>query len=373
MRLLFLSGVGVLSIGLPILLGAQPAPASRLDVSGLLVAGYSIRTNPEAQGANKFDLDRVYLNFRVPVSERLGIRVTPDIAPQTSGSGYVIRMKYAYLQYDRPGNVAGFGGFLRAGLLQTVIVDHQETFWPRWMGKVAVDRFGYVPSTDIGVSAQLDFPRQRGELRVAISNGNGYTSPETDRFKSYAARLTLTPLASRTTGLLRTFAVSPWVDINSAASRFVNGGIGQVGPVGKAVERNRYGVWIGIRDPRLALAGGWSEHVDGVESGSNTTASPRTVTNVKGNIVTGFAMVRPMQLVDSSSTVPLGLLLRYDTVKPNSSIEQSAHLLQTSLIFDMIRSRRSQLALDYQETLGTVSKASIAPDKRFQVRLMVSF
>ena len=355
------------------MLSAQSAPASRLDFSGLLVAGYSISTNPEAQGTNKFELDRVYLNFRMPVSERLRIRVTPDISSQASGSGYVIRMKYAYLQYDHPSSAAGFGGFLRAGLLQTAIVKHQETFWPRWMGKVAVDRFGYVQSADVGVSAQLDFPGERGELQVVVSNGNGYTNPETDRFKSYAARLTLTPFAAGKTGLLSTLAVSPWVDINSAASRFVNGGAGQVGPVGDALNRNRYGVWIGIRDPRLTIAGGWSERVDGAESGANTIVSPRVETNVRGSVASGFIMVRPMQLIDSSSTAPLGVLLRYDAIKPDNSIMQEAHMFQASLLFDMVRSGLSRLALDYQETLGAMSAASIAPDKRFQLRLMVDF
>lgn len=363
----------LLAAALPASVRAQAAAASKLDFSGLLFGALSIRTNPEAQSANKFDLERVYLNFRMPVADRFSIRVTPDISPQQSGVGYVIRTKYAYLQYDRPASASGYSAFVRAGALQTVTVEHQETFWPRWMGTVGVERFGYFSSADVGVAGQVNFPKKTGEFYAVISNGNGYANPETDRFKSYAARLTLTPLAAGKHGLLTTFTVSPWLDVNRAASKFVAGGAGQVGAVGEGLTKNRYGVWAGIKDPRLVLAAGWSQRIDGTESGANTAASPRKVTDVTGRLVTGLAVFRPMQLADSASTSPLSVLLRYDVITPNTDVSPDAHLFEASLIFDLVKSKRSQLAFDYQETLGTVPAATIAPDKRFQVRLVANF
>jgi len=358
---------------LPAVIPAQSGPASRLDFSGLLFGAFSVRTNPEAQGANRFDLERVYMNFRMPVADRWSIRVTPDISPQQSGVGYVIRTKYAYLQYDRLANTVGYSGFVRAGVLQTVAIEHQETFWPRWMGTVGTERFGYFSSADVGVAGQVNFPKKRGEFYAVMTNGNGYANPETDRFKSYAARLTLTPFAAGTHGLMTTFTVSPWLDLNSAASKFVAGGAGQVGAVGEALTKHRYGVWAGIKDPRLVLAAGWSQRTDGTESGANTGASPRKVADVTGRLVSGLVVIRPMQLADSASKSPLSILLRYDAVTPNTDISPSAHLFEGSLIFDLVKSKRSQLALDYQETLGTVPAATIANDKRFQVRLMANF
>ena len=285
----------------------------------------------------------------------------------------MLRTKYAYVQYDRPANKAGWSGLVRAGALQTVAIEHIESFWLRWMGTASVERFGYFSSADVGVATQLNFPHKRGELYAVWSNGNGYASPETDRFKSYAARLSLTPFADRKAGLLKTFTLSPWVDINAGASKFVNGGAGQVGAVGEGLTKNRFGVWTGIKDPRLVLAAGYSQRVDGTESGANTTASPRHVADVTGRLLSGLVVVRPMQLVDSTSKSPLSVLLRYDAVTPNTDVSKSDHLFEGSLILDLTKNKRTQLAFDYQETLGTVPAATIAPTKMYQVRLVTNF
>ena len=92
-----------------------------------------------------------------------------------------------------------------------------------------------------------------------------------------------------------------------------------------------------------------------------------------GNLVSGLAVIRPMQLADSASKSPLSILLRYDIVKPNKDLSPSNHLFEGSLLFDLTRNRRTQLALDYQETLGTVAAATIAPNKMYQVRLVTTF
>lgn len=365
--------VVVTGLALPIALPAQSAPASKLDFSGIMFGAYSVRTNPEAKSANKFDLERAYLNFRMPVADRLSIRVTPDISPQQTGVGYVFRIKYAYLQYDRPAGKTGWSSVVRAGALQTVTIEHHETFWPRWMGTASAERFGYFSSADVGLATQLNFPKKKGELYAVVTNGNGYANPETDRFKSYAARLTLTPLATGKHGLLTTLTVSPWIDVNQGASKFVQGGAGQAGAVGDGLTKNRYGIWAGIKDPRLVLAAGYSQRMDGVESGANTSASPRRVADVTGRLVSGLAVFRPLQLVDSASKSPLSVLIRYDAVTPNTDQSPSNHLFEGSLIVDLTRNRRAQVAFDYQETLGTVPAATIAPSKMFQVRLVTTF
>lgn len=358
---------------LPAAVSAQSAPVSKLDFSGIMFGAFSVRTNPEAKGANRFDLERAYLNFRMPVADRLSIRVTPDISPQQSGVGYVFRVKYAYLQFDRPAGKSGWSSLVRAGALQTVTIEHHETFWPRWMGTASAERFGYFSSADVGLATQLNFPKKQGELYAVVTNGNGYANPESDRFKSYAARLTLTPLAAGKHGLLTTLTFSPWIDVNQGASKFVQGGAGQMGAVGEGLTKNRYGVWAGIKDPRLVLAAGYSQRLDGVESGANTAASPRSVTDVTGRLISGLAVFRPLQLLDSASKSPLSVLLRYDAITPNTDVAQSNHLFEGSLILDLTRNKRAQVALDYQETLGTVPAATIAPSKLFQLRVVTNF
>ena len=366
----------IAAFSVPMAAPAQGAAASapKLDFSGLLFGAFQYQTGPGAKNTNKFDMERAYLNFRMPVADRLSMRVTADISPQQSGTGYVFRAKYAFLQYDRPANSRGYSGLLRAGVLQTVMIEHQESFWPRWMGTVGVERFGYFSSADVGVAGQLNFPGKRGELYAVMTNGNGYSKPETDRFKSYAARLTLTPLAAGAHGLLTTLAISPWIDINQAASKFVTGGAGQTGAIGEGLLRNRYGVFAGIRDPRLVIGAGYSQRVDGTEGGANTGAAPRTVSDIKGNLLSAFTVVRPFQLADSKSKSPVSLMVRYDHIQPDKSLSsQTSHLFESSLILDVAHSRRAQVAFDFQETLGTAPAAAIAPNKMFQVRMVANF
>ena len=368
--------VAVVLVAAPVVLPAQGATAAapRLDFSGIMFGAFQYQTGPGVKHTNKFDMERAYLNFRMPVANRLGMRVTADISPQQSGTGYVFRAKYAFLQYDRPASARGYGGLVRAGVLQTVTIEHQEQFWPRWMGTVGLERFGYFSSADVGVAGQVNFPRKRGELYAVMTNGNGYSRPETDRFKSYAARLTLTPLAAGRHGLLTTLAISPWIDINQSASKFVTGGAGQTGAIGEGLRRNRYGIFAGIRDPRLVLGAGFSRRVDGTEGGANTAASRRTVSDIEGSLLSAFTVIRPFQLADSTSTSPVSLMFRYDAIQPDKSLSSPRnHLFESSLIFDIAHSRRAQVAFDFQETLGKAPAATIAPNKMFQVRMVANF
>ena len=365
-----------LLLGAPLVLPAQgTAPAApRLDFSGIMFGAFQYQTGPGAKHTNKFDMERAYLNFRMPVADRLSMRVTADLSPQQSGTGYVFRAKYAFLQYDRPAGALGYNGFVRAGVLQTVTIEHQELFWPRWMGTVGLERFGYFSSADVGVSGQVNFPKKRGELYAVMTNGNGYSRPEADRFKSYAARLTLTPLAAGTHGLMTTFAISPWIDINQSASKFVSGGAGQTGAIGEGLLRNRYGIFAGIRDPRLVIGAGYSQRVDGTEGGANTAASPRSVSDVKGNLISAFTVIRPFHLADSKSKSPVSIMVRYDAIQPDKSLSsQRNHLFESSLILDVAHSRRAQVAFDFQETLGRAPAAAIAPSKMFHVRMVANF
>ena len=196
----------------PIALSAQtaPAPASpALDFSGILFANYQYRTDPgPAQSANKFDLERAYLTFRMPAGDRASIRITTDVFQQTtSGSdsyyrGWTVRAKYAYLQYNYL-NGADWKANARIGLLQTVFIDHDEQFWPRWISPSPTERAGYFASADAGISNTISFPKKLGEIYATVANGPGYTSREVDRFKDYSARVTVTPWAKESRSILR--------------------------------------------------------------------------------------------------------------------------------------------------------------------------
>jgi hypothetical protein len=330
---------------------AAPAKPA-LDFSGVLFGNYQYNTGDANRNANAFTLDRAYLTFRMPAGERTSIRVTTDVFQDAGSNAYTVRAKYAYLQYDVPKSSNGAALLAKIGILQTVEIEHEETFWPRYLTNSGIERAGYFASADVGLATQLTLPNKLGEVYAAVTNGPGYAARETDRFKDYQARLSLTPLMGSTSvpALFRTFTLTGWTYRGAIASRFASGGAGQVGPVGEAMPRTRAGVLVGIKDPRLTIAGEYARATTGTESGANTLASPRVRTDVDADFLYGFTVVRPFAFINGTGKSPLALIARYDRVKPvNNLSDYSYHFLLGGLSYDI--SSRATLALDYQEQL----------------------
>ena len=327
---------------------APAAPA--LNFSGILFGNYQYRTDRLARATNRFDLERAYLNFRLPVGDRTSIRITTDVYQQQNAPddayyrGWAVRAKYAYIQHEFY-NAGDATAYARLGMLNTVVIEHIEGYWPRWMSQSAVERAGYFSSADMGISGTFTMPRKLGEVVGVITNGPGYTSRERDRFKDYAARLSVSPLSGSRSALARSFLVSLWGYKGTLASRFVAGGPGQIGPVSEGLKRDRYGVFTAVRDPRFTLAADWSRRMDDRENGNNTPASPRVIADSTANTTSAFAIVRPFQIRNAQSAVPLGLIARWDKVTSNNRTDPY-DLYITGLMWDL--SKRTTVALDYQ-------------------------
>jgi hypothetical protein len=246
---------------------AAPPPAPAIDFSGVLFGNFQWRTDSAAKfstggkPSSKFDIGRAYLNFRMPAGDRGSIRITTDVYQQTGAAaayyaGWAIRLKYGFFQYNLTNKLAGVEGLTaaaRLGMLQTVIIEHVETFWPRWMGNSPVETHGFFSSADVGVSGLVTLPKRRGEVYTTIVNGSGYTVGENDRFKDFAARFSFTPFGMDT-GFLRTVTITPWYSKGWSGSAFATGGGAQVGPVPDGLQKDRRGVFLGIRDRRLTGA-----------------------------------------------------------------------------------------------------------------------
>jgi hypothetical protein len=142
-------------------------------------------------------------------------------------------------------------------------------------------------------------------------------------------------------------------------------------------------VLVGIRDPRLTLAGEFAQRHDGGETGLNTIASPRGTTETTGRLLSGYATVRPLAFVNASGKSSVGLVGRYDHVSPTTSTTGFAtapstsnayHTLIGGLFWDL--SQKAQLALDYQESLATSNGLSAAPPtpiKGYYAHFVVNF
>ncbi|HXN76239.1 MAG TPA: hypothetical protein VN876_06365 [Gemmatimonadaceae bacterium] len=383
--------ITILALGLlalPLTLSAQqptdttkPAPpppavvSIPVDFSGVLYANYQYRTDVAAQSANKFDLERAYLTFRMPAGDRASIRITADVFQQLTApndsyyKGWVVRAKYAYLQYDLIKS-ATWNANIRGGLLHTVVIDHIEQFWPRWISQTPVERAGFFSSADAGVATLWTLPDKFGEFYATITNGPGYTSRETDRFKDYAARLSLTPFSAADNKVLRTFALTGWTYQGATASKFVAGGAGQVGQIGSHLPRTRSGAFVGLRDPRLVLGGEYDVRKDGGETGANTIASPRAEVDSSGRLIAGFAVVKPFQLL-TNSTFPLGLVGRYDRFTPNTAVSGYLNTIIAGLTWDL--TKKTALSLDYQEQLPKSGLVGFTATKTYFLHLVANF
>ena len=375
-------------------LGAQAAPAPALpplNFSGIIFGSYNFqqRTTPNPlnrQIDNAFIVDRAYLTFRMPAGDHTSIRITTDLyqTSETTPNAYTIRAKYAYLQYDGNKSDNGLQVTGRIGILHTVLIDHEETFWPRYLAQTAVERAGFFSSSDVGLATLVALPNKMGELYATITNGPGYTSRETDRFKDYAVRLSLTPLANnKDMPLLQTFTITAWGYKGATASAFVNGGAATNGSVSSALDRSRAGLFAGIKDPRFVLGAEIAQRHEDGESGANTTASPRAMTETSGRLLSAFTVVRPLAFANASGKSPFGIVARYDAVKPTSNstgfatalpTDNAYHTAIAGLFWDL--SRKAQIALDYQESLASangVSNAPPTPSKAYFAHFVVNF
>lgn len=350
-----------------------------IDFSGVILANYQYRTDLAGpQNFNKFDVERAYLTFKMPAGERTSIRITTDIFQQQNAAsaafyaGWVARLKYAYVQYDYL-KTANWSANARFGLLQTVVFDHEENFWPRWIAMTSLEHAGFFSSSDAGIATTVALPHKLGEFYGTITNGPGYAARETDRFKDFAARLSITPLAHSQSKLLTTFTISPWIYRGATASKFAGGGAGQVGPVGSGNTRDRWGIFAGLRDPRLVLGAHFAQNTQTYESGLNTPVSPRVANDSTGRVVSLYTVVKPFAS-GTSAAQPLGLVLRWDKVTPVTSSAAPTpayHFLIGGLIWDL--SKRTSMSFDYQEQIPDAGAPPITTTKTFFAHVVANF
>src|SRR5205814_9491460 len=119
--------------------------------------------------------------------------------------------------------------------------------------------------------------------------------------------------------MLKPPGLSGWTYIGAAGSAFANGGPAQVGAVGISMPRTRAGVFVGVRDPRLSAGAEWDTRKDASESGANTLTNPRVETDSTGRLIAAFATITPFQLINDTSTFPLGFVTRWARFKPNTN------------------------------------------------------
>ncbi len=361
---------------------ADPKPVTpALDFSGVILGNYRYTYDDATKNANgglatnKFDVERIYLNFRMPAGEDGSIRVTTDLFNNSiSGAscvgcyaGWNLRLKYGYFQYNYLHDIGGQKGFnaiARIGMVHTAVIDHEEQFWPRWISMTSIERFGFFSSSDVGIATVVTLPKKMGEVYATIANGSGYATVENDPYKDYSARVSWTPFGNET-NMLKTFTISPWYYTGHAASKFLT----TAGSAGTAITdgltKRRDGIFIGLRDRRLSVGLDWAQKVDGVDVGASIPTWS-TYDNTT-TLTAGWLIFRPFELFsgDDKTRSRLSVMARLDNVKPFTSAT-SAGVQTTSatnkltilgLLWDL--NSRASFSVDFQNLQPTNGSATV--------------
>lgn len=343
-----LSLVLIILWSMPLVLHAQdttraraqsPSPAPRLELSGVIFANYQSGGPRGARAQNRFDVERVYVTVLAPAGDRVSVRFTSDLFVQRDSTrdgyyrGWTMRAKYAWLQYDvtrtRP---SGAGLVARLGLIHTPIAEYEESFFQRYISGGSTQLSGYFSTADAGVSTLWTLPGKRGEGYVSIINGNGYAARETDRFKDIGGRFSYTPFGARTGSFWSTLSLTPWYYKGWKAST-------AAASAGAARQKDRYGFFAGIRDPRLRA---------GVQIGRQVEESDAATGPVRltGSLLSTFVVAKPGALANMRRPGPFAVVLRQDHVRTDRRSSAYRRFVIAGLQYDF--NRRAAMALDVQ-------------------------
>jgi hypothetical protein len=244
--------VGALSLAARTV-SAQQAPAPSTTVSGLAYTQFAYLDFPTAGvRQNGFSVQRAYINVIGKFGE-IVTRVTADIAPAAVGN-QLYRLKYAYAAYTPTGSALTY----KLGLIHTPFLDWEEALWDyRMQGSMALDRNGYLTSSDAGLGVDGKWNNDAVNAQVTLVNGEGYSGGTGDNRKDLearvSARLSPTDDGSRVGGLRLTGY--------AGVGKYTGGG-----------NRNRFLGMVSYRSSQITLAGEFASTKDLAVTGSVISA-----------------------------------------------------------------------------------------------------
>jgi hypothetical protein len=244
-----LCALGITAV--PLAAQSQNPQAPQITVGGLVYGQYlyQLKDSLGAGNQNQFSIQRAYLNVLGRFNGGISTRLTTDIAPTGAGNQQ-IRLKYAFLGWTpNNGNLT-----YKFGLTQTPYVDWEETLWDyRMQGTIAVDRNGYMSSSDFGAGVDGHWNSEAVNGSFLFFNGEGYSGGTGDNHKDVGARVSVrvskTNDASRVGGLRLT-------------------GYAGLGKATGGADRNRYIGTASYRTQQFTLAAEFVSTKDAAISGS---------------------------------------------------------------------------------------------------------
>ena len=278
--------IAVVALALAAPLAAQTPAPPQVTVTGVAYTQFVYQLADTAAHTNSFDITRAYVNVLGKFSSGISTRVTADVYRQAGDNSLRYRLKYAFIGYTPQGSPLTF----KLGQLQTPWIDWEEALWDyRMQGTVALDRNGYLSSSDFGVGVDGKWGPDRVNFSAVLVNGEGYNGGTGDQRKDIAARLSVrlasTSDSSRVGGLRLS-------------------GYGHVGKPTSGGTRNRALGMLSYRSRQLTVAAEYAVTRD--------SATASTVL-LQGRVISAYSVYR----VPKSRVTLLG---RFDSVDPNTGV-----------------------------------------------------
>src|SRR3989454_700200 len=181
---------------------APATPAPQVTVSGVAYLQYLYQLKDTANHNNNFDVTRAYINVIGRFSGGVTTGITADINRPAGDNSLRYRLKYAYVAYTPQGSSLTY----KLGQIHTPLIDWEEALWDyRMQGTMAMERGGYLSSSDFGLGVDGNWNADRINMQVGIYNGESYSGGPGDQRKDLMGRVSVrvseTDDASRVGGL----------------------------------------------------------------------------------------------------------------------------------------------------------------------------
>lgn len=266
-------------------LAAQGSTSPQVTVSGVAYTQFVYQLRDTANHNNNFDITRAYVNALGKFSGGVSTRITLDVYRQAGDGSLRYRLKYAFAAYTPSGSPLTF----KIGQIHTPLLDWEEALWDyRMQGQMAMERGGYVSSSDFGAGVDGKWGPDRINFQVMVGNGENYSGGTGDQRKDLMGRVSVRVLdtddSSRVGGLRIT-------------------AYGQYGKPTGGGERQRLLAMLSYRSKQIILAG------EAAVTRDSSTAGPTP--EINGHVYSAFGVYK-------FTPSKAALLARVDITKPNA-------------------------------------------------------
>lgn len=287
------------AIALTTVAGQAAAQTPTVTVGGLgyLQYAYQLHSDstlkPSGGHQNNFDVTRAYINVNGKLANGVTARITTDIAGRNGTfSQLYVRLKYAFVAWTPENSKLTY----KIGEIHTPWLDWEEALWDyRMQGQMAMERGGYLSSSDFGAGIDGNFGYDKLNFQVGLYNGENYSGTPGDNRKDLMGRVSYKVINSDLPGRVGGLRIT---------------GYGQYGKPTTGGERYRAIGMISYKSKLVTLAGqfGWvRDSISGDSVGAANASARKT-----GRVISAFGVL-------NIPNTKVALIARVDNTDPNTA------------------------------------------------------